>query len=211
MTRKKQMMMMMMFTALLLSAAAAQADITVDFDHSQGSLEFSAVGRPSALKIVGKSGAPKGSLLLTQNTIAGALLLDLNGLDTGIELRNHHMKEKYLQTQTYPQAELKLQSVGFPLEKMGSDYAATDVPFAGTLLLHGVEKPVSGKSSFKRVGDTLTGNAKFQIKLSDFVIGVPSFMGITVADVVDVTTTFQAPLVQMGKIISKPGNKSDGN
>ena len=206
MTRKLWMM-----TVLFLSTAAARADMTVDFDHGQGSLEFSAIGKPSALKIVGKSGAPKGTLLLTQNNLEGALLLDLNGLDTGIELRNHHMKEKYLQTQTYPQARLKLQSVGFPLEKMMSDYAAAEVPFSGSLLLHGVEKPVTGKGTFKRAGDTLTGSAVFQIKLSDFAIGVPSFMGVTVADVVNVTTTFQVPLVQTGKIISKPGNNPSGN
>jgi len=121
------------------------------------------------------------------------------------------MKEKYLQTQIYPQAKLTLLSVGAPLEKLMSDYEATDVAFTGSLLLHGVEKPVTGKGSFKRAGNALNGTASFQVKLSDFAITVPSFMGVIIADVVDITTVFQVPLVQIEKDISKSGNKSNGH
>ena len=195
----------------LLSGVTAHADVSIDFDHAQGSLEFHAIGRPSALKIVGKSGPPKGSLIMSQTALDGALLLDLNGLDTGIELRNHHMKEKYLQTQTFPQAKLQLLSLGVTLQSLTPGYEVTDSPFTGKLLLHGVEKPVSGKVTIKRSENTVTATASFQIKLTDFAIDVPSFMGVTVADVVDISTTFQAPIIQTGKIISQPGNKSTGN
>jgi len=183
---------------LLFSGVAAHADISVDFDHAQGSLEFHAIGRPSALKIVGKSGLPKGSLILSQTALNGALLLDLNGLDTGIELRNRHMKEKYLQTQSFPQAKLQLLSLGISPESLTPGYEVADAPFTGKLLLHGIEKPVNGKVTIKRSENTVAANANFQIKLSDFAIDVPSFMGVTVADIVDITIAVQSPINQTG-------------
>jgi len=182
------------FAFLLASVHAAVAGTTADFSHAQGSLEFRAVGKPSALKIVGKSGVPTGSLVFSKDSLGGALSLSLDGLDTGIELRNHHMKEKYLETKTFPQATLYPLNIGIPKEKMLTDFEVSGAAFTGNLLLHGVEKPVAGKVSLKRTGPTLTGDASFQIKLSDFGIAVPSFMGITVADTVDVTTSFKAPL-----------------
>ena len=63
----------------------------------------------------------------------------------------------------------------------------------GTLELHGVKKPVTVKYEKMNVeGKTITFNSKFNIKITDFAIDIPSFQGITVADEVEVSVNFKA-------------------
>jgi polyisoprenoid-binding protein YceI len=180
---------------LILMSAAANASIgTVDFDRATGSLEFRAVGRPSALKIVGKAGPPRGKLEIEKDRLTGSLTIDLDSLDTGVELRNHHMKEKYLQTKSFPKANLAIKSISIPLGQLKAGFSFPEAPFVGTLTLHGVDREVTGKIALKCSGDSVHGDATFQLKLSDFKIDVPSFAGIVIADLVDITTAFDAPL-----------------
>ena len=60
------------------------------------------------------------------------------------------------------------------------------VPFAWHLSLHGVEKPITGEAKITRAGSSLTTTAVFGINIKDFGIAVPSYMGITVAEKVQV-------------------------
>lgn len=167
---------------LFLLPALAQAAIPLKNPPGSGSVKFLAVGKPSMLKIHGTStGGPTGTLNLEGTQLKGDISFELDKLDTGIALRTQHMKEKYLQVKEYPRAKLTLLEA--PVD---ADFAKTlstaEKPFKGKLSLHGKEKEVPGSFTAKNG----VVQARFPITLSEFGIEVPKYLGITVADTVDV-------------------------
>lgn len=186
--------------ALSLSAQtfAAGPQQKVDFDQSTGTTAFHAVGHPSAIKINGTGAAPKGKLTWTgDGKLKGALTLDLKSLDTGIETRTTHMKEKYLEVGKYPQAKLDLTEVSLAKGDFAKDFVEDAVAFKGNLTLHGVTKLVSGTAHIERHGDSSSLHAEFPVKISEYSIAVPAFAGITVADEVTLAIDAKAPVVKM--------------
>ena len=86
------------------------------FVVKKGDVKFTAVGKPGFLKIRGESKGqfPKGSIKIEKDSVTGEFDFDLKNLDTGIELRNTHMKDKYLEVAKFPSAKLVLKD--FPLK-----------------------------------------------------------------------------------------------
>ena len=164
----------------LLSVAlglAVQA-ATLPLNSSDSTVEFLAVGRPSLIKIRGSADESSldGRLRIDQGTLSGTATVKLDAFDTGIELRNRHLREKYFETQKYPEARLELE----PTRLTGES-----TPFAGRLTLHGVTRAVTGTVS--HAGGAPPFAFDLQLKLSDFGIPVPKFMGITVGENVSIT------------------------
>jgi hypothetical protein len=58
--------------------------------------------------------------------------------------------------------------------------------FSGTLELHGKSVPINGEFS---VDEKNLAQAEFKIKLSDFDIKIPEYLGITVAELVTIKTS----------------------
>src|SRR4051812_34300287 len=96
------------------NAFAAGNQWMVDLGAGSGTVEFNATGRPSALVINGKGAAPKGKVAVNGTSVTGSANFDLTSLDTGINLRNDHMKNKYLEVSKYPQATLTIQKLTLP-------------------------------------------------------------------------------------------------
>lgn len=149
-----------------------------------GGVEFLAIGKPSFIKIHGKGSAATGKLNVEGEKVSGQFEFELNSLATGIETRDDHMKNKYLEVGKFPKAALDLKSAsplaGWSLKKP----AVKDAEFNGTLTLHGVSKPVTGKF---QVSDTGGVSVDFKVKLTDYGVAIPQFAGITVADEVEIT------------------------
>jgi polyisoprenoid-binding protein YceI len=175
-------------------AAAPPADSRVlDLDHGDGAVTFDAIGKPSMLKIHAKGDAPKGNIKVQGGKASGVVTFKLESLDTGIGMRNRHMKEKYLETAKYPEAKLTLSDLPVPAGYASPDFSASDVPFKGTLSLHGTEKPVEGKMKLSRSGEDLAIEARFPLKIDDFAIKSPSFAGVTMASDVNCLIEAKAP------------------
>jgi len=175
----------------LFSATALGAP-TIAIDKEKSSVEFLAIGRPSALKIRGTQAKPEGKISFNDSGPEGAILLNLDEFVTGIALRDRHMKEKYLETgkEEFKTAKLLFQSISLPKEFWKSP-SPQKVNFQGKLRLHGVEKDVSGEMDITSASkEALRGQAKFSIVLTDFGISIPSFSGITVADKVEVEVSY---------------------
>lgn len=151
-----------------------------------GKTEFLAVGRPAMMKIRGEAKAPTGSLVML---VGGTLELPLSQLSTGIDLRDKHMKEKYLETDKYPKALLKLKP--FALPKLEENSPAVNIPFEGDLTLHGVTNPVKGSADVSYKNKEYSIAAQYSLHLSDFKVEIPSYMGIKVADDVTVNVQFK--------------------
>ncbi len=147
-----------------------------------GEVKFTAIGKPGFLKIHGQSKGdfPKGEIQILNGQASGDFEFNLKNLDTGIELRNEHMKEKYLEIGKFPTAKLKIEPIAVSEEELKSDFSKK---FQGQLLLHGVTKGVSGNFDYQ--AKTKNVVAKFNLKVSDFNIAVPQYLGVTVSENVE--------------------------
>ena len=112
-----------------------------------------------------------GKLVESGGHISGTFTVDLTKLDTGIDLRNRHMKEKYLEVDKYPIATMRLEPI-----KIGAN------KFKGHLKLHGKELPVNG-TVLKSSKDEL--RATFSIKITDFGIEKPGYKGVVIGETVN--------------------------
>ena len=155
----------------------------VELSKASGEVEFFAVGNPSLLRIHGKGVAPGGKFAIDDNeNVTGEGSFDLSSLDTGIDMRNKHMKEKYLQVEKFPVASLKMSEMVLPLKSESLSWKFENVPFKALLTLHGQTKPVEGLAKVSRKEDRIELSCEFSIKLADFGIDIPSYAGITIAN-----------------------------
>ena len=166
---------------------------TAELLPASGKTMFKAVGRPSALKIIGEGPGPSGQVKVTEGQLRGVFIVDLNGLDTGVGLRTRHMKEKYLEVGKFPRATLILTQAALPAADVSQNFKYEKLPFLGTLSLHGVDKPVSGTADIERTGKNVKVSAGFDLKLTDYGIEIPKYVGITVAE--DVTVSIESSSV----------------
>jgi polyisoprenoid-binding protein YceI len=197
-----------LFLGFLFFAGAASAALpsnkpskqTLDIGKATSSVEFLAIGKPSMLKIRGKAvkegdATPlQGKLTLEGQDLKGSAQFDLNTLATGISLRDRHMKEKYLETGKFKNAEFELTEMKLPDSVAKGEGEAKDVPFKGKLTVHGVATEVSGKAQVKRTKGKVDLNFAFGTKIPDHKIELPSFMGVKVAEDVEVTVSIEGPL-----------------
>lgn len=167
---------------LIIQTAAATA-APVKLKPEGGGVEFLAVGKPQFIKIRGKGAAPQGELQLDGKKAKANFEFELATLDTDINLRNEHMRDKYLEVKQHPKAKLEIDDLELKNGWSAAKPQVDETPFTGKLTLHGVTKPVAGK--FK-VGGKRDVDAGFKIKLSDYAIDIPKYLGVTVADEVDV-------------------------
>ena len=185
-------------TILILFAMQTQATkkrLLIDLSRSKAGVEFLAIGRPSFIKIRGKSDKLGGRLLISQKSLSGTVSIPLASLDTGMGLRNRHMTENYLHVDRFPKALLKFRSVSLPENFLkAKKVSAKSIPFKGTLKLHGIKKSVRGVASLERNGNRISGQAKFKINITDFEIKVPSFKGITVAKEVTISVNINSKI-----------------
>jgi polyisoprenoid-binding protein YceI len=160
-----------------------------DFTVGGGSLEFFAIGKPSMLKIHGESAQMTGVLNRDGDQVTGDLEIPLASFETGMKVRNDHLKEKVFETSKFEKAKLTIVTLTLPTGKTGE---LKDLPFTGKLALHGVEKDVSGTATFTVSDKTLGFEAQLDVKMSDFQMPPPEFMGMTIQDQVKVNAKGEA-------------------
>lgn len=189
-------------TSISLFAAEspkAETPKSLDLSVSETKVQFLAIGKPSMLKINGKAKSEDGAkmegvLQLRGDSLAGTAKFPLDSLTTGISLRDRHMKEKYLETGKYPKAEFTLTELKLPAPLVAGDGEAKGIPFKGTLSVHGVPQPVTGTVDIEREGAKAEMDFKFNTTIPSHKIELPSFMGVTVAEDVEITVEVEGPL-----------------
>lgn len=173
-----RMMLSLTVCAALAVTVAAEAKLT---STGSSSVEFKAVG-PGGLKINGKSNVVQ----VADDDKTITVTVPLGNLDTGIGMRNTHMKDKYLEVSKYPNAVLSVTKPGAGYPAGGSGEAT------GTMTLHGVSKPVKFHYDVKKEGAEYAVSGTVRINITDFKIEQPSFAGATVKPDVDVAVSFRA-------------------
>ena len=118
--------------------------------------------------------------------------VDLNSLDTGIGLRNRHMRDNYLHTEKYPYASYagRIESVA---KTSDSIFLVT---CAGEMTIHGVTREL-------RTVDTVTAMAGgyhvrtgFPIALPDHEVEIPKLMFLKISETVQLHLDFVLRPVQ---------------
>lgn len=171
---------MLFFRSLLclVLGLAASSVMAAPLAVQQGTVTWHAMDSLGITNIDGEGGKVTGTVTKDAGKVSGTFDCVLSDFKTGIDLRDHHMKEKYLQTDKYPKATLKLDPVA----------DAGDVDWTGTLTLKDVTKPVKGKAHI--AGGTVA--ATFTIATDDFNIGSPNFAGVQFGKTVEITVKAEA-------------------
>ena len=167
------------------AAAQPKAETTIQFLGANGTSEFSATGKPAMIKINGKGPGPEGVLTYAGDKISGTVKVDLTKLTTEIDLRDEHMKNKYLEVQKFPMAEITFKEFKLP-KAVDSITDDVEIAFTGDFTMHGKTKPISGTAKVKKSAKSITGQAEFTIKIMEYLETLPSYAGIKVAEDVKV-------------------------
>lgn len=120
----------------------------------------------------GESSNLNGLVDLDKNLLD--FFLDLNTLDTGIGLRDRHMRENYLETEQFPFAEFTGKMDDLPELVMGEK---VPVKALGKFTIHGIERDmeVNGFLTLLNMNE-ISLEAEFEVLLSDHEIPLPKLV-----------------------------------
>jgi hypothetical protein len=114
-------------------------------------------------------------------SFSGAVRVDLATLETGIGLRDQHMRDIYLETrrgESFATARV---------ENIRIDRTEGHGAFEAVLILHGERRPISGIVDLqRRLDGTVNVRAHFPVSLGAFQIRPPRYLGVGVQDQVEV-------------------------
>ena len=139
-----------------------------------------------------KTMAVAGSLSLVgahPPAYSGDISVDLHTLDTGIGLRNTHLRDRYLEVDKGDGFDKAVVS-GIQLAEVDPDTFQGRTSFTGTLLVHGVRKPIAGQVQIRRSRSAVRAEASFPVTLADYGIAKPQYLGVGVKNEVQVRVTF---------------------
>ncbi len=157
----------------------------------EGHISFVAIGRPAMLRIHGESNSILAHLDWNKQTLNGEFSAPLKDFKTGIELRDEHMKKKYLEIDKYPLAVLKIQNLEISNLQNLKEGEIQEIKFKAALSLHGVTQDTNVTAKLSKKAGHFKVLSQLQIKLSDFKIEIPTYAGIKVADNVEIEVQFQ--------------------
>jgi polyisoprenoid-binding protein YceI len=115
-----------------------------------------------------------------EDAIIGSLQVNLETLETGIGLRDRHMRDNYLEVKKGPDyATATLEDIS--VERLNGKTA-----IKGMLRLHGQRREVNGTAEIRQEDGRVRVQAQFPVRVSDFEIPKPSYLGVGVRDEVQV-------------------------
>lgn len=187
---------------------------------AQSPVEFKAIDPIGRNTVQFKTSAPLEDIVGTTNKIAGEIKVDpqnlksdrplarfevdLASLDTGIGLRDTHMREQYLHTDKYPKAVFTLERIRKASAAKLGPHKTVTVTAEGTFELHGVQRrievpvkvtylPESQSTMGKLPGNLLRITSDFDVKLADYNVERPQMVILKVGEIahisIDVFTT----------------------
>ncbi len=118
--------------------------------------------------------------------------VDLNTLDTGIGLRNRHMRENYLECEQYPKASFEGKIVS--VKKLAENHYQVETE--GEFYCHGVKQARRIPGEILVNGDQLQIKSTFDVKLSDHQIKIPSIMFYKIDETMKVIVNFKVQAVK---------------
>jgi polyisoprenoid-binding protein YceI len=126
--------------------------------------------------------------------VGGKLVVDAKSLDTGIELRNEHMRNDHLHPDVYPTIEFVLEEIVSPPVTSMPDKKPLSLKGRGKFTLHGMTRTIEPDLTtvLDSADSTLQVTARFKVKLQDYNIPRPQFLFLRLAEEQDVEVKFIA-------------------
>lgn len=183
---------------LLLYSGAVRAEGTefsVKTTNPKNLVQF--VSNAPLEKIVGRTRDVSGKVTLDLSNLKsgakGTIRVSLKELDTGLSLRNEHMRVNHLDTKSYPDAVFTVKDIfsADPTNISGGGTAAILVQ--GDLDLHGVrrEYEILGSLTYAPATSTLNVRCQWPISLLDHQIPRPEFLFMRLSDTQEVTVELE--------------------
>ena len=128
----------------------------------------------------------QASSILNMETGELAFSMLMTGFQFKKALMQEHFNENYVESDKFPKGTFKGKILNWDKSKLnGNDPTAFDVE--GEITIHGVTKPYKVKSNLIKKGDQIEGDTKFNIKVADHDIKIPSAVVDNIAEEVEVT------------------------
>jgi polyisoprenoid-binding protein YceI len=178
----------LMFAIALMTAAAAPAGAADAYKISGGEVTVMCpltVGGSFEAKTKNLSGdvTPASD---EQGAVRGALRVELQTLETGIGIRDRHMKNNYLEVEKGPAFATAI------IEDIRVEKLNGKTVFTGMLSLHGRKKKVTGAAELQQRDGSIRVQAQFPVKVSDFEIPAPTYLGVGVRDEIQIKVSMMA-------------------
>ncbi len=178
---------------ILLSATVAFGQNTRTFYINDGTGRdiVTFTSRAPLETIVGKTSQVRGYVTVDPADISGSaggkIEVDLASLQTGIGMRDRHMREQYLETDKYPKTTFEITRVIETGGNVLEDQKPVEMVLEGNFTVHGItrliEVPVTANlikesedTKIRHPGDILHIQATFDVLLSDHQINRPQFV-----------------------------------
>lgn len=181
----------------LLVAGAPLAGHAAGFRiHPGTSSQVEFVSKAPMETVTGRTKRVSGEVTLDPEALGDSaqvrVEVDLRSLDTGIDMRNRHMRENHLHTETYPQAVF----TGGRLTDLSATRLAPGVTVKGTIdgimELHGKRLPLRAALELTLQNGALHVVTRFKLKLSDYAIPRPQFLIMRLDDTQSITADLTA-------------------
>jgi len=172
------------FAALAADAAAAVRVFRIRPGDGQ-QVEFESQAPMETFQ--GRTDQASGRIEVDLDRLTGPITVrvavDLASLDTGLGLRNTHMRENHLETETYPEAVFEGHTVVSADPPQLGPGATAAVEIAGTFTLHGVahERMIAARVT-RNPDESLSVACTFAVSLAEHEIDRPKFLMLKLAD-----------------------------
>lgn len=161
----KGFLILVFLTFLLIYPGKIAAQV---FKTETGTVEF--LSKASLKEFTGTSSSLNGLVDLDKNLLD--FFIDLNTVNTGIGLRDRHMRDNYLETKKFPFAEFTGKIETVPTMSKGQ---IREVTAKGKFKIHGVEREITVPGKLTMISDSeLKLEAQFKVLLSDYKIDIPT-------------------------------------
>jgi len=136
-----------------------------------------------------------------QGAVRGALKVELQTLETGIGIRDRHMRNNYLEVEKGPAFATAV------IEDIRVEKMEGKTVFTGMLSLHGQKKKVTGAAELQQKDGKIRVQAQFPVKVSEFEIPAPTYLGVGVRDEIQIKVSLTATASTMTTAVGTSGEK----
>jgi len=131
-------------------------------------------------------------------SVTGAVRVDLQTLETGIAVRDRHMRDTYLEVEKGPEFAVAT------FDQIRVDKLDGKSTFRGTLSLHGQRQEVTGTADVQQRDGRIKVQAQFPIKVSSFKIPKPTYLGVGVKDEIQIKVVLTVEPTASSEAATRP-------
>ena len=180
---------------LFSAATALAADFTIKPAQDKNLVVFTS--KATLESFTGKTKQVSGQVSCDPANLGDSVTVqvevDLASLDTGIPMRNKHMRENHLETDKYPKAVFEGGRIIDASARTLSPGTTVHLRLAGQFDLHGVKRPLEAPVDVTQARDgTLQITTHFDVALADYNINRPQFLVMKLEDKQHVTVQVTA-------------------